>query len=200
MKIEEATKQMEETIQEIEKSLKQCSLNFQNKLIELKKALELTLTSLRSMQEAGEPLSLEQLRKMDGKPVWIVEYPDWGHWELSEDANDYIVDRNLNFYGMKHDDPDGRYGFHKLGWLAYSYPPVHIDRSKWMAKNMTDQHPVDQFVCSECGAIFEDFSRCKIDEDSGDKAYYEYELKFCPACGRAVTEEAWAELERRVMR
>lgn len=24
------------------------------------------------------PLTLEQLRKMDGEPVWIVEYPDWG--------------------------------------------------------------------------------------------------------------------------
>lgn len=77
-------------------------------------------------------------------------------------------------------------------------PPAYIDRSKWTAKNMTDQHPVDQFICSECGAIFEDFSLCKIDEDSGDKEYCEYELKFCPACGRAISEEAWAELERRV--
>lgn len=80
-----------------------------------------------------KPLTLDQLREMDGQPVWIVEYPDWGHWELSEDANDYIVDRNLNFYGMKHDDPDGRYGLHKLGWLAYSYPPAHIDRSEWIS-------------------------------------------------------------------
>lgn len=83
--------------------------------------------------QPGKPLTLEQLREMDGQPVWIVEYPDWGHWELSEDANDYIVDRNLNFYGMKHDDPDGRYGLHKLGWPAYSYPPAHIDRSEWIS-------------------------------------------------------------------
>ena len=38
----------------------------------------LDITALRSMPEAGEPLSLEQLKQMDGKPVWIVEYPDWG--------------------------------------------------------------------------------------------------------------------------
>lgn len=86
-----------------------------------------------AIAQPGKPLTLEQLREMDGQPVWIVEYPDWGHWELSEDANDYIVDRNLNFYGMKHDDPDGRYGLHKLGWLAYSYPPAHIDRSGWIS-------------------------------------------------------------------
>lgn len=96
-------------------------------------ALEFALTTLRSTPQPGKPLTLEQLREMDGQPVWIVEYPDWGHWELSEDANDYIVDRNLDFYGMKHDDPDGRYGFHKLGWLAYSYPPAHIDRSEWVS-------------------------------------------------------------------
>lgn len=32
------------------------------------------------------PLTIDQLRGMNGQPVWIVEYPDWGHWELSEDA------------------------------------------------------------------------------------------------------------------
>lgn len=162
-------------------------------------ALEFAIAALRSMPEAGEPLSLEQLKQMDGKPVWIVEYPDWGHWELSEDAEDYLCDRDTDLYGLIHPDPDGKAGLHKLGWLAYAYPPVHIDRSKWTAKNVTDQHPVDQFICSECGTILEDFSLCKIDEDSGDKTYYEYELKFCPACGRAITEAAWAKLERRLM-
>ena len=89
------------------------------------------INSIPAFAQPGNPLTLDQLREMDGQPVWIVEYPDWGHWELSEDANDYIVDRNLNFY--KHDDPDGRYGLHKLGWLAYSYPPAHIDRSGWIS-------------------------------------------------------------------
>lgn len=73
--------------------------------------------------QPNEPLTLEQLRKMDGEPIWIVEYPDWGHWELSEDADDYLADRDPAFYGMKHDDPDGRYGLHALGWLSYRRPP-----------------------------------------------------------------------------
>ena len=95
-------------------------------------ALEFAITALRSMQEAGEPLSLEQLREMDGKPVWIVEYPDWGHWELSEDAEDYLCDRDTDLYGFM-SDLDGEAGFHELGWLAYSYPPAHIDRRKWIS-------------------------------------------------------------------
>ena len=69
------------------------------------------------------PLTLDELRKMDGEPVWIVEYPDWGHWELSADAEDYVTDREPSFYGMKHNDHAGRYGLHKLGWLAYRQKP-----------------------------------------------------------------------------
>lgn len=70
-----------------------------------------------------EPLTLDELRQMDGQPVWIVESPDWGHWELSADAEDYIAERDQDFYGLKHNDPAGRYGLHVLGWLAYRRPP-----------------------------------------------------------------------------
>lgn len=88
-------------------------------------ALELAIDALLAQQEAekNEPLTLDELRKMDGKPVWIVEYPDWGHWEISEDAEDYLSNRNENFYGMKYDDPCGKFGLHVLGWLAYRKKP-----------------------------------------------------------------------------
>ena len=68
-------------------------------------------------------MTLEQLRGMGGQPVWIVEYPDWGHWELSENGEDYIADRDPDLYGLRHDDPECKYGLHKLGWIAYAYPP-----------------------------------------------------------------------------
>ena len=38
-------------------------------------------------KENQKPLTLEELRQMNGEPVWIVEHPDWGHWELAEDAD-----------------------------------------------------------------------------------------------------------------
>lgn len=69
------------------------------------------------------PLTLEELRQMDGEPVYIVAWPDWGHWELSADAEDYLADRDPDFYGMKHADPAGRYGLHVMGWLAYRRKP-----------------------------------------------------------------------------
>lgn len=82
------------------------------------------LAALQEKQEAEEPLALEDLKLMDGKPVWIVEAPDWGHWELSEDAQDYIQDRDPDFYGVTMpEDPAGRHGLHALGWLAYRKEP-----------------------------------------------------------------------------
>lgn len=79
--------------------------------------------SIPTLTPPNEPLTIEQLREMDGEPVWIVEQPDWGHWELSADAEDYLANRDQDFYGLKHDDPAGRYGLHVLGWLAYRRPP-----------------------------------------------------------------------------
>ena len=75
-------------------------------------------------------LTLEQLHEMDRQPVWIVEFPDWGHWELSEDAADYTADRNIDFYGLTYPDPDGKAGLHKLGWIAYAYPLTHIEKKE----------------------------------------------------------------------
>lgn len=81
------------------------------------------ITHAPTLTPPNKPLTLEQLREMDGEPVWIVEQPDWGHWELSADAEDYLANRDQDFYGLKHDDPAGRYGLHVLGWLAYRRPP-----------------------------------------------------------------------------
>ena len=88
-------------------------------------ACRMGAAALRALdaQENPEPLTLEELRQMNGEPVWIVEHPDWGHWELAEDAEDYLMDRDEDFYGMKHNDPLGRFGLHVLGWLAYRHKP-----------------------------------------------------------------------------
>lgn len=87
---------------------------------------KMALAALRAQQEREDPkpLTLDELRQMDGEPVWIVEGPeDWGHWELSSDAEDYLEDRDADFYSMRYNDPAGRYGLHKLGWLAYRHKP-----------------------------------------------------------------------------
>lgn len=105
------------------------------------------------------PLTLEQLRGMDGQPVWMVLVDNHNscEWmivcakEKCCEGKTYIVD------------------FSNIGnlWLAYAYPPAHIDREAWEP-------------CTECGPN---------ELIMGDR--------YCCECGRPLTPEAWAELERR---
>lgn len=132
------------------------------------------------------PLTVEQLREMDGKPVWIVEQPDWGHWELSEDAEDYLCDRDTGLYGLTYPDPDGKRWLNQLGWIAYAYPPAHIDREAW--------EPC--WVCGQYEVLgFRGWRRqenmLKPPDGFGGCMY-------CPHCGRPRNEKAWAQLEQRL--
>ena len=52
--------------------------------------------------------------------------------------------------------------------------------------NTTKMHPVDEFICSECGAIFRDCSLTVIDEETEDERCLEFEFSYCPRCGKKV--------------
>ncbi len=62
----------------------------------------------------------------------------------------------------------------------YFYPPAHIDRSKWEECelcSLPDGKTASRLILAEtCNG----------------------EAKYCPSCGRPLTEEALAELERRL--
>lgn len=62
-------------------------------------------------------------------------------------------------------------------------------KSEKTCKNMSDKNPVDEFVCSKCGFMTDDFYRLIIDEDDGEHINYEYEIKYCPNCGAKVEDE-----------
>lgn len=51
-------------------------------------------------------------------------------------------------------------------------------------ENLTKQHPSDEFICSNCGFTAEDFCGYNIEDD----VYYEFQIKFCPCCGRIIKE------------
>lgn len=52
--------------------------------------------------------------------------------------------------------------------------------------NMSEYNPVDEFICSECKIILQDYIMKKEATDLDD---YEYEFNYCPNCGRRVLKE-----------
>lgn len=92
-------------------------------------ALEFALTALRSMQEAGEPLTVERLREMDGKPVWIEDVNRWGVVSIPE-AEQF---KNTPFVLFRKEDVQFEWQIEDSELTVYSYPPAHIDRSEWIS-------------------------------------------------------------------
>ena len=71
-----------------------------------------------------------------------------------------------------------------MGWIAYAYPPDHIDREAWTAEWVDNDKSEEMMCkCSKCGYPV---------------SYFWGKTEICPGCGRAMTPEAWVELEKRV--
>lgn len=75
----------------------------------------------------NEPLTLDELREMDGEPVWCVDGRGNQCWCLvnCDDGLPCCYDNETGlwedcFYGMT---GDGRFGLHQSGWLAYRSKP-----------------------------------------------------------------------------
>ena len=92
-------------------------------------ALQVALDALRTQQERekNEPLTLDELRKMDGEPVWCVDGFGCERWGLVNTENVLLEVISSDsealegaFYNMT---GDGKMGLHPWGWLAYRRKP-----------------------------------------------------------------------------
>lgn len=155
-------------------------------------ALKFALTALRSMLEAGEPLTVERLREMDGKPVWIEDVNRWGFVSIPE-AGQF---KNTPFVLFRKEDVQFEWQIEDSELTVYSYPPAHIDRSKWEA---CDHCKKACWNCNHNLFAVKEMTKCDDCVNQSKWEFLAYQ-NYCPKCGRPLTEEAWVELERRVMR
>lgn len=134
----------------------------------------------------GEPLTLEQLREMDGKPVWVEmkifhKLTGWAIVHVDSDMEAIRLWRKCgNWIQFAADEME-----------VYAYQPAHIDREAWDECEYCDD-------CASCrNASLPEWdhicSACVV----GEQDSYE-PMNFCPECGRPLTEEGWAMLEKRL--
>lgn len=95
-------------------------------------AVSLAVATLRVRQEREnpEPLTLEELREMNGEPVWCVDGSGNETWGLVDMSCSYIdvIDHDSGswrgeFYNMR---GDGKNGLHRIGWLAFRHKPKEV--------------------------------------------------------------------------
>ncbi len=64
-------------------------------------------------------------------------------------------------------------------------PTEEVERVRH-GTNISQCHPSDEFICSECGLTMKDICRYVTDEDSEDESCFEYVIKRCPECGAKI--------------
>ena len=118
---------------------------------------------------AGQPMTLEQLRGMDGECVKVVvdgvePLEMLALVEASEDEGCVLLRNNLGGVSEFYSDED----LMEDGVKVYAYSPANINREAW--------DPCE--LCEKQRKVFNE--------------------EFCGECGRPLTEEAWVKLEKRV--
>ena len=165
----------------------------QKKRVNLCKARAAVL-EMQARPEAGKPLTLEQMREMDGRPAYWADDESWGIISV-DDAGRWA---GIPFFRGRKNGVNFEYDIVSRGMEVYPYAPARIDREKWG-------------LCEFCG--YTEYPGKKLYPKDGYLFYAGYtkqyavdsfheeeteDVKFCPRCGRPLTEEAWEELERRV--
>lgn len=137
------------------------------------------------MEIENKPLTLKQLKeklkKNQENPVWlnIKGLKGWGiAWGYNSRTMRFTT--KIAYHTFLDVAEYGK------TWFAYDYPPARIDRGKWWC----------EWCCD--GSLF-DSDSMRIDLYHPLKpGQQSVNPNYCPMCGRPLTDDAWAELERRV--
>lgn len=129
-------------------------------------------------KDCRKPLTMEELRNMEGDPVFHKKTGKWYTIAINSYYGDCILkDGRLYFLPLEIAAKDG----------LYTVQILHIERSAWEP-------------CENCGL------KCRVCFRNGTdrcKKCKNYDLyipvaHFCQCCGRPLTDAAWDMLERRL--
>lgn len=89
--------------------------------------------------------------------------------ELYDDHEAYTINNDL----LKAIDKQAE----ELGWL-----------DEKTCTNLSEFDSIDEFECSNCGIVLSEYQQIEIDEDDGERFFYDYRPKYCPNCGRKIVD------------
>ena len=138
-----------------------------------------------------KPLTLEELRQMDGKPVLFVSLKDGRRkWRVVQSIEKLVEVVKVICFTDDGGETVESYG---KTWLAYAAELPSLDRSVWEpCRRCKTCQSCKRSICS----LNDKSSGCYDCDHMGN-----YEpMGFCPWCGRPLTDAAWEMLERRIAR
>lgn len=111
----------EDAVRESDKIIADCSPALQAELTEQKQHFVVALEALRRTEPENKALTLEELKQMDGEPVYVKDFanPTRSGWKVLA-----TIDVNIIFF-----TDIGTYDFNNYGktWLAYFHRPEQED-------------------------------------------------------------------------
>lgn len=133
------------------------------------------------MNHSNKPLTLEELRNMDGQPVWGVSLASGkpGEWfivRVVEMSKCWFIACAGASQGFGDKDTYGK------TWLAYAQKPIDFDAWKG---------------CDFCHKELDDYPYIAARGDFCESDTC-YEPSYCPICGRPLTKSARELLEKRL--
>ena len=89
--------------------------------------------------------------------------------ELYDDHEAYTINNAL----LKAIDKQAE----ELGWI--------YDKT---CTNLSEYDSIDEFECSNCGIILSEYQQIEVDENDGERFFYDYRPYYCPNCGRKIVD------------
>jgi len=123
MNTQEAIAYFEDAVRESDEIISDCSEALQTELTEQRGHFVVALAALRAQQERENPLTLKELRQMNGEPVWIIPNRGIAKWYLVDVANDCCSTCDMDVVDFELYGPQNI----SYGWLAYDHKPETIN-------------------------------------------------------------------------
>lgn len=152
-----------------------------------------------------KPLTLEELRKMDGKPAYWLDDDSYGI--ISVDSSGRWA--NVPFFRGRKNGVNFEYNIESRRIEVYATELPRLDRSAWEPCEFCRERDREVYKTEDYPGICDFEVMLDGPYEITVNAYnhytpfteeicFSFPVLFCPKCSRPLTDEAWEMLEKRL--